>query len=159
VIAQHMPKLFTAILAEHLGKCGLPACEAQHGQPIRPGHVYLAPGDYHFTVMPGKDGLIAQLDQSPPVNFCRPSVDPLFRSCADALGRNVLAVVLTGMGADGREGARAIHAAGGRILAQDQATSVVWGMPGAVAEAGLCDLVLPLNDIGPEIARRLKGLS
>ena len=158
VIAQHMPKLFTAILAEHLSKCGLPAAEAKHNEVIKPGRVYVAPGDWHFTVRRESAGLIAQLDQNPPVNFCRPAVDPLFQSCADAMGRNMLAVVLTGMGSDGREGARIVRDAGGQVIAQDQATSVVWGMPGAVAEAGLADQILPLPEIGPDIARRLKGL-
>jgi two-component system chemotaxis response regulator CheB len=159
VITQHMPKLFTAILAEHLSKCGLPAAEAKHNEIIKPGRVYLAPGDWHFTVRREAAGLVAQLDQNPPVNFCRPAVDPLFASCAEAMGRNMLAVVLTGMGADGREGSRAVRDAGGYVIAQDQATSVVWGMPGAVAEAGLADQILPLREIGPDIARRLKGLS
>ncbi len=157
VITQHMPKLFTAILAEHLTKCGLPASEAKHGEVLRPGHVYVAPGDFHFTVRGDANELRAQLDQNPQVNFCRPAVDPLFESCAAAVGRALLAVVLTGMGHDGRDGARAVRAAGGQVIAQDQATSVVWGMPGAVAEAGLADQILPLNDIGPELARRLKG--
>ena len=157
VITQHMPKLFTAILAEHLTKCGLPAAEAQHGETLKPGHVYIAPGDYHFTLRQGGAGLVAELDQNPPVNFCRPAVDPLFESCARTVGRDVLAIVLTGMGHDGRDGSRIIRAAGGQVIAQDQASSVVWGMPGAVAEAGLADMILPLKDIGPEIARRLKG--
>lgn len=157
VITQHMPKVFTAILAEHLSKVGLPAAEAQHGETLRPGHVYLAPGDFHFTVHADGHGLRAQLDQSAPVNFCRPAVDPLFQSCAAAVGRGLLSVVLTGMGHDGREGARAVRAAGGQVIAQDQPSSVVWGMPGAVAEAGLADQILPLKDIGPDLARRLKG--
>lgn len=157
VVTQHMPKLFTAILAEHLTKCGLPASEAKHGETLRAGHVYIAPGDFHFTVHSDRNGLRAQLDQDPQVNFCRPAVDPLFESCAAAVGRALLAVVLTGMGHDGRDGSRAVRAAGGQVIAQDQASSVVWGMPGAVAEAGLADQVLPLNDIGPELARRLKG--
>jgi two-component system chemotaxis response regulator CheB len=158
VIAQHMPKLFTAILAEHLSKCGMPAAEAKHGETLRPGRAYLAPGDWHFTVKAGGAGFVAELDQGPPVNFCRPAVDPLFRSCAGAAGRNMLAVVLTGMGSDGREGARVVRDAGGHVIAQDEASSVVWGMPGAVSEAGLADMILPLKDIGPEIARRLKGV-
>ena len=158
VIAQHMPKLFTAILAEHLSKCGVPAAEAKQGEALRPGRAYLAPGDWHMTVKAGGAGFTAELDQSPPVNYCRPSVDPLFRSCAKAAGSDMLAVVLTGMGHDGCDGARAVREAGGRVIAQDQATSVVWGMPGAVAEAGLADMILPLKDIGPEIARRLKGV-
>ncbi|XBQ16491.1 MAG: chemotaxis response regulator protein-glutamate methylesterase [Oceanicaulis sp.] len=157
VIAQHMPKLFTAILAEHLAKSGIPAAEAKHGEMLRAGRIYLAPGDFHFTLRQGGGGFEAVLDQNPPVNFCRPAVDPLFETCARLAGRGVLAIVLTGMGADGREGARAIRAAGGQVIVQDQASSVVWGMPGAVAEAGLADMILPLKDIGPEIARRLKG--
>ena len=158
VITQHMPKLFTAILAEHLSKLGLPAKEATHGETLKPGHIYLAPGDFHMTLKGGQGGpIIAQLDQGPPVNFCRPAVDPLFNSCAAVAGNGVLAVVLTGMGHDGRDGARIVREAGGQVIAQDQASSVVWGMPGAVAEAGLADQILPLKDIGPELARRLKG--
>jgi two-component system chemotaxis response regulator CheB len=152
-----MPKLFTAILAEHLSKCGVPAAEAKHGEILRAGRIYLAPGDWHLTVHAGGAGFTAELDQGAQVNFCRPAVDPLFQSCAAAAGRSLLAVVLTGMGHDGREGARAVRGAGGQVIAQDQPTSVVWGMPGAVAEAGLADQILPLTDIGPEIARRLKG--
>jgi len=157
VIAQHMPKLFTAILAEHLTKSGLPAKEGETGERLEPGRIYLAPGDFHMTVHAADGGFTLKLDQSPPVNFCRPAVDPLFRSAADAAGSGVVAAVLTGMGSDGREGARAIRDAGGYVLAQDQATSVVWGMPGAVAEAGLADQILPLKDVGAELARRLKG--
>ena len=157
VIAQHMPKLFTAILAEHLAKLGIPAAEAKHGEAILPGHIYLAPGDYHFTVTRSGPNLVAALDQNPPVNFCRPAVDPLFESCAKIAGSGLLGVVLTGMGHDGREGARAILDAGGQVIAQDQASSVVWGMPGAVVEANLANDVLPLKEIGPELARRLKG--
>lgn len=157
VIAQHMPKVFTAILAEHLAREGLPAAEASDGETLKAGHVYVAPGDFHMTVegMPGQ--FRAKLDQNPPINFCRPSVDPLFESCARAAGKNLLALVLTGMGSDGRTGADHVRKAGGGVIVQDQASSVVWGMPGAVAEAGLADLVLPLNQIGPELARRLTG--
>ncbi len=157
VIAQHMPKLFTAILAEHLAKAGLPASEAVPGETLRNGHVYLAPGDFHFTVKTGREGYVAELDQSAPVNFCRPAVDPLFASCAEAAGRAVLAVILTGMGSDGREGARKVREAGGQVIVQDEATSVVWGMPGAAVEAGLADMILPIHDIGAEVTRRLKG--
>lgn len=159
VIAQHMPKLFTAILAEHLSKCGIPASEAEDGEPLKRGHIYLAPGDWHMTVTGSLSAPVAALDQSPPVNFCRPAVDPLFASCAKLAGRNLLAVVLTGMGHDGREGARSVREAGGQVMVQDEASSVVWGMPGAVADAGLADFILPLNQIGPDIARRLKGFS
>ncbi|MEO1040530.1 MAG: chemotaxis response regulator protein-glutamate methylesterase [Pseudomonadota bacterium] len=157
VIAQHMPKLFTAILAEHLTKAGLPAAEGKDGETLQPGRVYLAPGDFHMTVRKSAAGFTAHLDQSPAVNFCRPAVDPLFASCAEAAGRNLLAVVLTGMGHDGRDGARKVRDVGGQVIAQDEATSVVWGMPGAVAEAGLADEILPISDIGGAIARRLKG--
>ncbi len=157
VVSQHMPKIFTAILAEHLSKAGVPAKEAEDGEVLQPGSIYVAPGDHHLTVIGEPGSFRARLDQSPPVNFCRPAVDPLFRSCAKAAGGGLLAVVLTGMGSDGREGARSVRDAGGHVLVQDQATSVVWGMPGAVAEAGLADMMLPIQDIGPEIARRLKG--
>lgn len=159
VIAQHMPKLFTAILAEHLSKCGMPASEAQDGEALKPGHIYLAPGDWHMTVKGSLTAPVASLDQGPPVNFCRPAVDPLFASCAHVAGRHLLAIVLTGMGQDGREGARSVRDAGGQVMVQDEASSVVWGMPGAVADAGLADFVLPLNQIGPDVARRLKGVS
>ncbi|MGP1275796.1 MAG: protein-glutamate methylesterase/protein-glutamine glutaminase [Caulobacterales bacterium] len=157
VIAQHMPKVFTAILAEHLTREGLPAHEATDGETLKPGHVYVAPGDYHMTVEGTAGNFRARLDQNPPVNFCRPSVDPLFESCARAAGRHLLALVLTGMGSDGRNGSRHVREGGGGVIVQDQASSVVWGMPGAVAEAGLADLVLPLNQIGPDLARRLTG--
>lgn len=157
VITQHMPKLFTAILAEHLSKLGMPAAEAKEGEPLRPGRIYLAPGDFHMTLRSANGVISTHIDQSPPVNFCRPAVDPLFNSCAKVAGNGVLAVVLTGMGHDGRDGARTIREAGGQVIAQDQASSVVWGMPGAVAEAGLADQILSLKDIGPELSRRLKG--
>jgi two-component system chemotaxis response regulator CheB len=157
LITQHMPRLFTAMLAEHLSKLGPPAAEAIDGETLRPGRIYLAPGDFHLTVRSGPGGLHAALDQNPQVNFCRPAVDPLFMSLADAGVRNVLAVVLTGMGSDGREGVRRLRAAGAQVIVQDQPSSVVWGMPGAVAEAGLADMILPLSEIGPEIARRMRG--
>jgi len=159
LITQHMPPMFTAILAEHLSKLGLPAAEAVDGEAIKPGRIYLAPGGFHMTVRTGKDGLQAALNEDPPVNYCRPAVDPLFMSLAATGARDVLAVVLTGMGSDGREGVRRLRTTGAQVIVQDQASSVVWGMPGAVAEAGLADMILPLSDIGPEIARRLKGLS
>jgi two-component system chemotaxis response regulator CheB len=158
VIAQHMPALFTKILAEHLAKASnLPCKEVEHGERLQGGHVYVAPGDFHFTVRRDAAGFYASLDQSPPINFCRPAVDPLFHSVAEATGGNALGVILTGMGHDGRDGARALRAAGGTILAQDEASSIVWGMPGAVAEAGLADQILPLSEIGSDIVRRAKG--
>lgn len=158
VIAQHMPALFTRILGEHLTKAGaLPCKEAEDGERLLAGRIYLAPGDFHLTVRKDAGGFYAVLDQTPPVNFCRPAVDPLFQSVAEATGGQALAIVLTGMGHDGREGARLLRNAGGTVLVQDEATSVVWGMPGAVAEAGLADEILTLKDIGPGIVRRAKG--
>lgn len=158
VIAQHMPALFTKILAEHLAKASnMPCKEAENGERLQGGHIYIAPGDFHFTVRRDAAGFYAVLDQSPPINFCRPAVDPLFQSVAEATNGKALGVVLTGMGHDGREGARALRASGGTILAQDEATSIVWGMPGAIAEAGLADQILPLSEIGSDIVRRAKG--
>ncbi|MCC5980103.1 MAG: chemotaxis response regulator protein-glutamate methylesterase [Oceanicaulis sp.] len=157
VIAQHMPKVFTAILAEHLSREGLPAKEAVHGEILKPGQIYVAPGDQHLTVTGTPGQFRANLDQNPPVNFCRPAVDPLFESCARAAGKGLVALVLTGMGSDGRTGARFVRDAGGFTIVQDQATSVVWGMPGAVAEARLADMILPLEAIGPELSKRLIG--
>ena len=158
VIAQHMPALFTKILAEHLAKASnLPCKEVEHGERLQAGHVYVAPGDFHFTVRRDAGGYYAALDQSPPINFCRPAVDPLFASVAEATGGSALGVILTGMGHDGREGVRALRATGGTIIVQDEASSIVWGMPGAVAEAGLADQILPLSEIGSDIVRRAKG--
>ena len=158
VLAQHMPALFTKILGEHLTKAGKLSCqEAQDGERLKPGHVYIAPGDFHLTVRKDAGGFYAVLDQNPPINFCRPAVDPLFQSVAEATNGVALGLVLTGMGHDGREGARALRNAGGTILAQDEKTSVVWGMPGAVAEAGLADEILPLAAIGPAVLKRAKG--
>jgi two-component system, chemotaxis family, protein-glutamate methylesterase/glutaminase len=154
LITQHMPATFTAILAESLTRSsGIPCVEGANGMKLEPGHVYLAPGDFHMTIK-GKGGPI-ELSQSAPENFCRPAVDPMFRSIAAAYGPSTLGVVLTGMGADGREGARAIASVSGTTLAQDEATSVVWGMPAAVAQAGLASAVLPLASVGQEIRKYL----
>lgn len=158
VIAQHMPALFTKILAEHLAKASNLTCkEVEHGERLQAGHVYVAPGDFHFTVRRDAAGYYAELDQTAPINYCRPAVDPLFASVAEATGGNALGVILTGMGHDGRDGVRALRAAGGTIIVQDEASSIVWGMPGAVAEAGLADQILPLSEIGSDIVRRSKG--
>ena len=154
VITQHMPATFTTILAETLGRAsGLKCVEGASGMKLEPGCLYVAPGDSHMVIK-SRGGPI-ELTQTPPENFCRPAVDPMFRSIAEAYGPAALAVVLTGMGCDGREGARAIAAKGGTILAQDEATSVVWGMPAAVAHAGLASAVLPLNSIGAEVRKYL----
>jgi len=158
VLAQHMPALFTKILGEHLTKAGKLTCkEAEDKERLKPATLYIAPGDFHLTVRKDAGGFYACLDQTPPINFCRPAVDPLFQSVSEATGGVALGVVLTGMGHDGREGARALRNAGGTVLAQDEKTSVVWGMPGAVAEAGLADEILPLKDVGSAIVRRAKG--
>ncbi len=152
VIAQHMPATFTTVLAQHLARAsGRPCAEAVHGEPVLPGRIYLAPGDFHFEIERHGAQLTARLTKVPPENFCRPSVNPLFRSVARAFGAQSAAVMLTGMGSDGLDGAREIASAGGTIFAQDEASSVVWGMPGAVAQAGLCTAVLPLAAIAPRL--------
>jgi two-component system chemotaxis response regulator CheB len=157
LIVQHMPEMFTGLFAERLnGRCHLSVREAVEGEPVRAGTVYIARGNWHMEVLASaRAGLPAtlRLNQAEPENHCRPSVDVLFRSAALAYGAGVLAVVLTGMGCDGLAGCRAIRACGGGVLAQDQATSAVWGMPGAVVQAGLADRTLPLNDLAPEILR------
>ncbi len=159
LITQHMPPTFTAILAEHLtriAKC--PVHEGQHGEDIVAGKIYLAPGGKHMSVA-RRDGAAAviSIEDGPLVNFCKPAVDPLFTSAAAVWGAKVMALVLTGMGSDGLNGAKAIVAAGGHVMAQDEATSVVWGMPGQVALAGLCSAVLPINEIAPRLTRLFAG--
>jgi two-component system chemotaxis response regulator CheB len=158
LITQHMPPTFTTILAEHLARIArCPVHEAQNGEPINAGTIYLAPGGKHMTVS-RRDGAFAiAIDDGPLINFCKPAVDPLFASAAAAWGHKALALVLTGMGADGLNGAKDIVAAGGHVLAQDEATSVVWGMPGQVAHAGLCSALLPLNDIAGKLTRLFAG--
>jgi two-component system chemotaxis response regulator CheB len=160
LVTQHMPPTFTAILAEHLARIGkCPVHEGQHGETIHAGTVYLAPGGKHLTVRhDGKDvSPVIAIDDGPLINFCKPSVDPMFSTAAAVWGSKALALMLTGMGADGLSGARTIVAAGGHVLAQDEATSVVWGMPGQVAHAGLCSAVLPLNEIGGKLTRLFAG--
>jgi two-component system chemotaxis response regulator CheB len=152
VLTQHMPKTFTPILAEHLHKLGaMPCAEAQHGETLAPGRLYLAPGDQHLCIEGTAGALRARLSAEPPENFCRPSVDPMLRSASAACGGRVLIVMLTGMGHDGLAGTREIIGAGGSALAQDEATSVVWGMPGAIAQAGLCHAVLPLDRLAAKV--------
>ncbi len=158
LITQHMPPTFTTIFAERLARMtGRPIAEAQHGEPVRAGHVYVAPGGRHMRVVRCDIGGQIVLDDGPPVNFCKPAVDALFSSAAEVWGGACLALVLTGMGTDGTRGAAEIVAAGGGIIAQDEATSVVWGMPGSVANAGLCSAILPLDQIAPRIVRLLSG--
>jgi two-component system chemotaxis response regulator CheB len=147
-IAQHMPATFTTVLAQHIGRAtGRPCSEAVHGMEIKAGTICIAPGDYHLQVAREGERCIARLSQTAAENFCRPSVDPLFRSVAQHYGAESCAVVLTGMGSDGCAGAKVMAARGAPILAQDEASSVVWGMPGAVAGAGICSAILPLTKI------------
>jgi two-component system chemotaxis response regulator CheB len=157
VVTQHMPATFTTILAEHIAKAsGWPCAEASDGMSLQPGHIYVAPGNFHMTVEKSGTGMVIRTNQDPPENFCRPSVDPMLRSLAAEFGGAVLTVILTGMGHDGRDGAKVLVEAGGTVLAQDEASSVVWGMPGAVATAGLCHAVLPLKDLGPHVMSKLR---
>jgi two-component system chemotaxis response regulator CheB len=158
LITQHMPPTFTTILAEHLARASnRPAREAVDGEAVRAGHIYLAPGGRHMRVVRQGTEPVIVLDDGPPINFCKPAVDPLFTSATDVWQAAVLAVVLTGMGADGTRGGKDIVAAGGSVIAQDEATSVVWGMPGAAAHAGICAAVLPLNQIAPKLTRLFSG--
>jgi len=153
VVVQHMPAGFTTMLAEHLGRIGPhDAAEAKDGEDLLPGMIRLAPGDRHLLVEATATGLSARLTSDPPENFCRPAVDPLLRSAVRATGGRLLAVILTGMGQDGLAGCRAVVAAGGTVFAQDEASSVVWGMPGAVARAGLPALVAPPETLAERIA-------
>lgn len=148
VITQHMPPTFTTILAEHIQRASGRACaEAKDGEVVKARRIYLAPGNWHMVVKDENGGKIIRLTQAPPVNFCRPAVDPMFQSVAEAYDGRVLAVVLTGMGQDGLNGGKAIVDRGGAIIAQDEESSVVWGMPGAVAMAGICKAVLPLYQL------------
>jgi two-component system chemotaxis response regulator CheB len=170
LIVQHMPKLFTGALAERLDKCcALHVKEACDSDAVLPGTIWLAPGDSHMEVAPRKMGfgvddgnatgraVRVRLHQQEPLNHCRPSVDYLFHSAARLYGPAALALMMTGMGADGLGGARAVHEAGGTVLAQDEATSAVWGMPGRVAEAGIADAVLPLAAIAGELKQRINA--
>ena len=158
LITQHMPPTFTTILAEHLARSSRkPAAEAVDGEPVKPGRIYLAPGGKHMRVVrSGAEAAIA-LDDGPAVNFCKPAVDPLFTSAIDIWHGHILSVILTGMGSDGMRGGKDIVAAGGSVIAQDEASSVVWGMPGAAANAGICAAILPLNQIGAKVNRLFAG--
>ena len=155
VITQHMPATFTTILAEHISRVsGWTAREAQDNEVITGGRVYIAPGDFHMTVEAKGADRVLRLNKTPPENFCRPAVDPMLRSIAQVYGRRVLVCILTGMGSDGLKGGQVVIQAGGTVIAQDEATSVVWGMPGAVATAGICSAVLPVGDIAPWIIKQ-----
>ena len=148
LITQHMPPNFTKSLAEHLGrKTGAQCREAIDGEPVKSRRIYVAPGDFHMKVQRQGAGCVIRLDRGPQVNFCRPAVDVMLRSMVTAYQGAVLATILTGMGHDGRAACDELVAEGGTVIAQDEATSVVWGMPGAVATAGVCSAVLPLANI------------
>ncbi len=158
LITQHMPPTFTAVLAEHLARVGkCPVREATDGEEIKSGVVYLAPGGKHMKVARRDGTAVIAIEDGPLVNFCKPAVDPMFASAAEVWGNKTLALVLTGMGSDGLAGAKAIVAAGGHVFAQDEASSVVWGMPGQVTNAGLCSAVLPLSDIAGKLTRLFGG--
>lgn len=158
MIVQHMPPIFTATLAEHLGRfAGKPAREAINGEPLKAGLIYVAPGGKHLALIKRDHGVEVVIDDSAPIHFCKPAVDALFLSASNALDGRALAIVLTGMGSDGKKGALAIADNGGNVIAQDEATSVIWGMPGSTASAGACAAVLPINEIGSKAVRILSG--
>lgn len=160
VVVQHMPAVFTKYLSDRLNAAsGLQVREATNGELLRPGGAWIAPGDYHMALVRTSDGVSVRLHQGPPENSCRPAVDVLFRSVAELYGKHALAAVLTGMGQDGLRGCETIHQCGGTILAQDEPSSVVWGMPGAVVRARLADEVLPLSEIASTLIRRTEGKS
>ena len=155
ILTQHMPPTFTPILADHINRLGgLPCAEAKDGEMLTNGRIYLAPGDKHLVVEGRTGAMRARLTNDPPENFCRPSVDPMLRSACAAVEGRVLIAMLTGMGHDGLAGTRQLVEAGGCAIAQDEATSIVWGMPGAIAQAGLCHAILPL----PAIAGKLRDI-
>ncbi len=152
LLVQHMPPVFTRLLSERLNKsCRLEVREAINGEAVVPGRILVAPGGRHMVVQARPGGVVVKLTDHPPENFCRPAVDVLFRSAVEVYADRLLAVVLTGMGRDGTKGAQAIRAAGGEIIAQDEASSVVWGMPGAIANAGLAHRILPLDQISADL--------
>jgi two-component system chemotaxis response regulator CheB len=158
VIVQHMPPVFTRLLAERLAaKSQIGVEEARTGTVLMPGRAWIAPGDYHMIVAGENQRVVLHTYQGPPENSCRPAVDVLFRSVAEVYKPHVLAVEMTGMGQDGLRGCECFRESGGQILAQDQASSVVWGMPGFVANAGLADKILPLDQLGLEIIRRVRN--
>lgn len=158
VITQHMPATFTAILAGHIAQqTGFEAIEVKAGDVLKGGRVHVAPGDFHMVFERKADGVAVVLSDGPKENFCRPAVDPMYRSLADIYGPKVLAVVLTGMGSDGAKGAVTIADRGGTVIAQNEASSVVWGMPGATAKAGACSSILPLDQIAAAISRLAGG--
>ncbi len=158
LVVQHMPPVFTKLVADRLNtQCPLSVSEAVEKEPVRPGKILIAPGDFHMVLEREGASVHVSLNQKPAVNFCRPAVDVMFHSAVATYGAGLLAVVLTGMGADGALGCQAVHEAGGHVIVQDAETSVVWGMPGAVFERGIAEAVLPLGEIANEIVRRVQA--
>ena len=154
VIVQHMPPLFTRLLAERLGtRTSLRCAEGIEGAALRAGQIWIAPGDHHMILERERTEIRIRLTNDPPVHSCRPAVDPLFQSVAGVYGPAALGVILTGMGHDGLKGCEQIRNAGGVVLAQDELSSVIWGMPGIVARAGLADKIVPIGEIAGEIFR------
>jgi two-component system chemotaxis response regulator CheB len=150
ILTQHMPATFTKILAQHITQhTGVPSFEGENGMVVEKNNLYVAPGGMHMTFARRDNRIEIVLDNGPAENFCKPSVDPMLRSAINIWGPKFLTVILTGMGHDGLPGSKLVVEGGGRVVAQDQETSVVWGMPGSVATNGLCTAVLPLQDIGP----------
>jgi len=158
LITQHMPPTFTTILAEHIARAsGKPAREGVDGESVQAGNIYIAPGGRHMQVVRQNGAPFIALDDGPLVNFCKPAVDPLFFSASKVWGPAVLALILTGMGSDGSRGGGEVVRAGGSVIAQDEASSVVWGMPGSAAHAGICSAILPLDQIASKIIRVFSG--
>ena len=152
VVTQHMPATFTALLAEHISRVSaMPSKEGEDGEIIKGGNIYLAPGGYHMVFEKQGTNTVIRLNQEAPENFCRPAVDPMLRSLSKIYGSRLLVLILTGMGSDGLRGSQVVTAAGGSVIAQDEQTSVVWGMPGAVATAGLCSAVLPIKEMASKV--------
>jgi two-component system chemotaxis response regulator CheB len=156
LVVQHMPPIFTAVFADQVAsETGIPAGEASQDERLEAGRVYIAPGGRHMGLGLDGEAVVIRLDDGPPVRHCRPAVDILFRDAARLFGAGALGLVLTGMGADGTDGARALVEAGGTVIAQDEATSTVWGMPGSIAKAGLARSILPLDAIAPALEAAL----
>lgn len=153
-VTQHMPPSFTTILAEHISNITGGTCrEGEDGEVAQPGRIYLAPGAHHMVVSVEGGKRVIRINTDPPENFCRPAVDPMFRSLAKAYGAGVFGVILTGMGSDGAKGGKLITEYGGTIVAQDEETSVVWGMPGAAAAEGICSALYPIDQVAPAVNR------
>ena len=156
IVTQHMPAHFTKMLATHIQThTGISAHEASEAMPVENGNVYVAPGGHHLKIVKNDDQLVCKIDDGPPENFCKPSVDPMFRSVIDLYGPSVLGIILTGMGNDGLPSSQQLVEKGGRLIAQNEETCVVWGMPRAVAEAGICTEILPLENIGPWVKQTM----